>query len=218
LAIKNWKPGSSEFIYNSGRARDAPYAKPSYAAALKIRGSFMDESELGITDKSKRPCQTLLKKKQTTDALFRDDPFTKTFGNVLSRNEAGITRGITPLLVPSAETLAIYGGAHLKNLIESNNQAWNFSIPGYGPRPQPDYSAGFDRSAFTDEQYKCLHPFIGEFDAISSHYMGKCRSTSFLMCESKASPSILEKADRQNAHSMTIAVGVVVGLFRLVNR
>ncbi|PSS12564.1 hypothetical protein M430DRAFT_107069, partial [Amorphotheca resinae ATCC 22711] len=106
---------------------------------------------------------------------------------------------------------------HSEKLIESNNQAWNFSIFVYGPRPRPDYSAGFDRSAFTDEQYKCLHPLIGDFDAISSH--GKWQiHFPFLMCETKASPSILEIADRQNAHSMTLAVGVVVRLYRLVNR
>lgn len=40
----------------------------------------------------------------------------------------------------------------------------------------------------------------------------------FLMCEVKCGAAALDFADRQNAHSMTIAVRAVVELFRYVKR
>lgn len=42
----------------------------------------------------------------------------------------------------------------------------------YGPRPQPDYSVGFGRSAFTDDQLEKLKPFVGEVtDTFTSYFM-----------------------------------------------
>jgi len=40
----------------------------------------------------------------------------------------------------------------------------------------------------------------------------------FLMCEVKCGASALDIADRQNAHSMTVAIRGIVELFRLVKR
>lgn len=72
-----------------------------------------------------------------------------------------IIQDVTRLIVPSAINLAIYGDTHLDVLIESANEAWIGSISVEGPRPQPDYVVGFDRSAFTNEQLKKLGPLIG---------------------------------------------------------
>lgn len=57
--------------------------------------------------------------------------------------------------------LAIYGNKQLDVLIENVNEAWTGSIPVEGPRPQPDYSVGYRRSAFRDEQLHKLKPLIG---------------------------------------------------------
>jgi hypothetical protein len=139
---------------------------------------------------------------------------------VEERNEARVLRDITPLIVPSAELLATYGWTELDCLIESLNEGWNNSFPVTSPRPQPDYSLGFKREAFTDDQLDKLSPFIGDwirgdlsyFMATSSMYF------PFLTCEVKCGAAALDVADRQNAHSMTIAVRAVVELFRLVGR
>jgi hypothetical protein len=40
----------------------------------------------------------------------------------------------------------------------------------------------------------------------------------FLTCEVKCGAAALDIADRQNAHSMTLAVRAVVELFRLIGR
>lgn len=44
------------------------------------------------------------------DSLFRDDLFDKTCENIRNRNKVVIIRA---LIVPSAQTLAIYGATHL---------------------------------------------------------------------------------------------------------
>jgi hypothetical protein len=203
-------------------AKSAPYTRPSYATVLATKGSFMDKSDLGITDASKSLCRILLEKEQTVpqDSLFRDDVFEKACRKIQDRNEARVVQDITRLIVPSAETLATYGATHLDPLIESVNEGWNSAESFYGPRPQPDYSVGFGRSAFTDDQLEKLQPFVGEVpDTFTSHFMATWQIYfPFLTCEVKCGAAALDVADRQNAHSMTLAVRGVVELFRMAKR
>jgi hypothetical protein len=79
---------------------------------------------------------------------------------------------------------------------------------------------GFGRSAFTDDQFDKPKPFVGEVtDNFTSHFMATWQMYfPFLTCEVKCGAAALDIADRQNAHSMTIAVRGIVDLFRLVKR
>ena len=150
------------------------YTRPSYVTVLATKGSFMDKFELGITDASKNLCQILLEKEQTVpqDSLFRDNVFDKACRKIQDRNEARVVQDITRLIVPSAETLATYSTIHLDPLIESINESWNSTEPFCGPRPQPDYSVGFGRSAFTDDQLEKLKPFVGKIlDTFTSYFI-----------------------------------------------
>lgn len=203
-------------------AKAVLYACSNYENILSTKGSFMDEFKFGITDESERLCQTLLEAEQSTpqDTLFRDDLFKETCKSVRARNEATVIRDISPLICPSTQVLRIYGAQHLEVLNESVNEGWNSAIPYYGQRPQPDYSVGFDRYAFTDDQLKKLTPFIGEIpDIFTSFFMATSRMYfPFLTCEVKCGNVGLHIADRQNAHSMTLAVRGIVELFRLVKR
>jgi hypothetical protein len=203
-------------------AKSTQYARPSYTTVLATKGSFMDKSDLGIIDASKSFCRTLLEKEQTVplDSLFQDDLFDDTCRKIQDRNEAMVIRDIALLIVPSAQTLATYGATHLKHLMESVNEGWKCAISFYGPCPQPDYSVGFGRSAFTSEQLEKLKPFVGEItDNFTSYFMATWRMYfPFLTCEVKCSAQALDIADRQNAHSMTVAVRGIVELFRLVKR
>lgn len=200
-------------------AKSAPYARPIYTTVLATKGSFMHKSELGITEESKKLCQTLLEDEQSVpqETLFRDDLFIETCKSAQEGNEAMVVRDISPLICPSAQVLRIYGAKHLKSLNESVNEGWNSAKPCCGPRPQPDYSIGFDRSAFTDDQHEKLTPFVGELtDTVTSYFLGTWRMFfPFLTCEVKC---VLDIADRQNAHSMTLVVRGIVELFRLVKR
>ncbi|THV47722.1 hypothetical protein BGAL_0293g00140 [Botrytis galanthina] len=202
--------------------KSAPYTRPIYVTMLAAKGSFMGKFELGTTDESKGLCGTLLTAEQSIpqDTLFRDDLFEATCESVKSRNEAMIIRDISPLICPSIQNLRIYGAKHLKHLNESVNEGWNSAISFYGPRPQPDYSVGFGRSAFTEDQLQKLKPFVGELtDVFTSYFMATWQMYfPFLTCEVKGGAATLGIADRQNAHSMTLAVRGIVELFRLENR
>ncbi|TGO31756.1 hypothetical protein BHYA_0417g00020 [Botrytis hyacinthi] len=202
--------------------KSAPYTRPSYTTVLATKGSFMDKSDLSVTDASKNLCRILLETEQTIPeySLFRDEIFEKACRKIQDRNEARIVQDIARLIVPSAETLATHSATHLESLIESVNEGWNSAIPFYGPRPQPDYSVGFRRSAFTDDQLEKLRPFVGEItDTFTSYFMATWQIyLPFLTSEVKCGAAALDIADRQNAHSMTLAVRGTVELFRLVKR
>ncbi|KAK5075699.1 hypothetical protein LTR70_010050 [Exophiala xenobiotica] len=200
--------------------KSAPYRDQRYTTLLVTKGSFMGKSSLGIKDNSKKMCQGLLDAEGSVpdDTLFHDDFFEQTCEALQDRNEARVLRDISLLLVPSAENLAIRGHRELRCLVESVNEGWNNSIPITKPRPQPDYSVGFRREAFTDERLQKLQPFVGELTD-QSFFMGTYYLYfPFLTCEVKCGAAALDVADRQNAHSMTMAVRGVVELFRLVHR
>jgi len=202
--------------------KSAQYRDPDYTIELERKGSHMRKSPLGITDTSKSFCRIMLEKEQTfpQDTLFRDDLFDETCESMEGRNEAMIIRDIFPLICPSAQVLRIYGAKHLNRLYESVNEGWNSAIPFHGTRPQPDYSVGFGRSAFTEEQLEKLEPFVGEIGSKAlTYFMATTRMYfPFLTCEIKCGAAALDVADRQNAHSMTVAVRALVELFRSVKR
>jgi len=79
---------------------------------------------------------------------------------------------------------------------------------------------GFRREAFTKEQLDKLAPFIGNFiSGDQSYFMATYYMYfPFLTCEVKCGAAALDIADRQNAHSMTLAVRATVELFKYVGR
>lgn len=201
--------------------KSAPYRSPLYRTVLQeAGGSYMCEHELGITDASESLCQTLLQKGPITPegTLFRDDIFNKACRNLDGKNEARIIKDISQLLIPSAETLATLGATHLNIMVESVNEGWNNSLPVTRPRPQPDYAVGFRQSAFSVDQLSKLRPILGSPSCLSylkaTYYM----LFSFFTCEVKCGSIGLDIADRQNAHSMTLAVRAVVELLKIVKR
>jgi len=200
--------------------KSAPYRDQRYETLLETKGSLMAKSVLDIARASKTLCGTLLKKKQTVpeDTLFRNDIFESTCQKIQNRNEARVIQDITRLIVPSAESLATFGAKHLDILAETINEGWNNSIPLTGTRPQPDYSVGFKREAFTEDQLTKLSPLIGNWlSGDLSFYMATYYMYfPFLACEVKCGAAALDVADRQNAHSMTLAAQAIVKLFRLV--
>lgn len=197
------------------------YSNSRYPMLLEAKGSYMYEFDIDDIPKIvKDLCRTLLDTNQTVprDSLFHDDSFGKVCQKIKDRNEAMIIQDITRLIVPSAQNLAICGAPHLKHLVESVNEGWIGSIPIEGPRPQPDYSVGFSRSSFTQEQLNRLDPIIGTTWDTSFFVATYRMYFPFLTCEVKCGAAALDIADRQNAHSMTIAVRAIVELYRAVKR
>ncbi|KAI0399981.1 hypothetical protein F4802DRAFT_586964 [Xylaria palmicola] len=199
--------------------KSAQYQDQRYETVLATMDVFMGKPGVDVTQESKVLCKRLLRTKQTPpkDTLFRDDIFGLTCEKIRLRNEARVIQDISRLLVPSAESLATYGAKHLENLVESVNEGWNNSVPLTGSRPQPDYSVGFRREAFTHEQLQKLSPFIGNFLTDQSFFMATYYMYfPFLACEVKCGAAALNVADRQNTHSITMAVRAIVELYRLV--
>lgn len=201
--------------------KSTPYISAMYETLLESLGnSFMKNSKLGISEASKALCRGLLEKKYDTpkDTIFRYDAFQRACENLQGRNESRVILDIARLLVPSPEALAALGAEDLDILIESVNEGWNCSVPVTPTRPQPDFSVGFRRSMFTDDQFAKLQPLIGDLANLSylkaTYYM----YFPFLTCEVKCGSTGLSIADRQNAHSMTLAVRGIVELFRLAKR
>ncbi|EDN02462.1 conserved hypothetical protein [Histoplasma mississippiense (nom. inval.)] len=205
----------------SRNTKSVRYRSATYETVLATKGSFMRKSDLGITDRSKEILKELLKKDQPVPkhTLFRDDIFDEFCQRLQGKNESRVIQDISRLIVPSAESLAVDGDRNLKHLVESVNEQWNSSIALCGPYPQPDYAVGFNRSAFTEDQLKTFEPFLGyDPDTYSSFFLATFYMYfPFLTSEVKGTAA-LDIADRQNAHSMTLAVRGVVELFKLVGR
>lgn len=194
------------------------YRDRRYDGLLAGQGSFLKKDGLGVTLKSKLLCKELLEARQPVpqDSLFNDDLFEETCDYLVNRSEAMVSREIGLLIVPSAAQFARRGAKHLKTLAETVNESWSESIPLFRSRPQPDYSVGFDSSAFSEEQLKRLKPFVGTLWDESYFAATWYMYFPFLTCEVKCGAAALDIADRQNAHSATLAVRAVVELFRLV--
>ena len=150
---------------------------------------------------------------------FADNLFEQTIIDCHGKNEARIIRDIGLLVCPSPEDLFKRGALKTRYLCESVDEAWKLSCPITPTRPQPDFSVGFTREAFTEEQLEKVRIVLGNSEDQASIF----RATwymyfPFLGCEAKKGDSALDVADRQNAHSMSMAVRAVVTLFRLASR
>ncbi|KAJ8129135.1 hypothetical protein O1611_g4498 [Lasiodiplodia mahajangana] len=204
------------------REKGVPYRDPRYETLLETKGSYLTTAPIGLADASHALIQPLLEKTQPVprNTLFRDDIFKTTCRNLHNKNKARIIRDIGRLVVPSAETLATFGAKHLGILTESVDEEWDNSIPFTGTCPRPDYSVGFNREAFTEDQLAKLSPLIGDFLTgdqsffMSTYYM----YFPFLTCEVQSGAGSLDIADRKNAHSMALAVRAVAELFRALKR
>ena len=199
-------------------SKSTRYRNASYTLLLERKGSLIKESKLGVTGASLIRCKTLLDSEQTVpkDSMFRDDLFRATYEKVQDRNEARVIRSITPYIIPSAEDLETLGATYLEHLIEGVNETWIGNIAVEGLLPKPDYSIGFRRSVFTDEQLKKLDKLIGSVFENSLFVATYRIYFPFLTCEVKCGAAALDIADRQNAHSITVAVRALVELFRSV--
>ena len=202
--------------------KSTPYKDAKYDVELELRGVYLEGPPINITERSKEWCQLLLNTAQSVPdgTLFQDQCFTKLYRNIKNRNEARIVQDIGRLIVPSAESMYMLGAEDLSCIVESVNEGWNNAIPLFGSRPQPDYAVGFDRKAFSPQQNEKLAPYVGEYPGTYlSYFMATWyMHFPFLTSEVKCNSASLDVADRQNAHSMTLAVRAVVELFRLVKR
>ncbi|CAG9986370.1 unnamed protein product [Clonostachys byssicola] len=201
----------------------APYRDPLHPTFFKPANTVMEEAapKPEITDESESQVRDLLTHEQVfpTGTIFDDGIFAAACRQLENKSHARIVQDISRLIVPSAETLALRD-SNLRNLVESVKERWDNSIPATHIIPQPDYSVGFRRDAFSEQQLIKLSPFLGNFlGGDQSYFM----STSymyfpFLTCQASCGPDALDTAEYHNTHSTAIAVRAVAELFLAVGR
>ncbi|KAI9809802.1 MAG: hypothetical protein M1825_000235 [Sarcosagium campestre] len=221
VSLSHNKSGTSGVTFREGK--NPAVKNPRYVKTLASAGIYMGQPEpyLRSSDNGKALCQTMLDTDQPVpkDSLFEDDLFESTCEDIADRNEARVIQEIARLIVPSPEQLARRGAKHLKRLIENVNEGWIKSIPLVnGPRPQPDFSVGLRSTAFTRDQLKKLEPHIGDWRDTSRLVATDDMYFPFLTAEVKCGNEGLNIADRQNAHSASVAVNAVIALYRAVSR
>ncbi|KAL9013824.1 MAG: hypothetical protein Q9173_001505 [Seirophora scorigena] len=201
----------------SRERKSDPYRDPRYETLLGAKGSFLKDSRAGILAADSKFCMTLLnfKKNPPSDTLFDDRFFGESMDKIQNENEARVVRDIGQLISPSAECLATRGVRGMHLLKESTNAGWNQCIPFEGRRPQPDFCVGFGRNAFSDDQLEKLGFDLYAKTHFTATYM---IYFPFFTTEVKCGQQALDIADRQNAHSMTVAVKGIVELYRRVGR
>lgn len=194
---------------------------PEYEKQLTIAGIYLEEDMATITEDDKNLCTSFLNANQPVPkvSLFQDSLFKSTASRYLHRSEAVVFRDITPLITPSAELLHVFGSTHLAHLREEINTIWTKCIClASGPRPKPDFAVGLKSSAFTEIELKKLAPYVGGSKETCFVKVTNDIFFPFLTCEAKCGEVGLTVADRQNAHSASIAVNAVVQLYKAVSR
>ncbi len=179
---------------------------------LAENGIFMRTSAL-MQKSSKELCQNLLDHKRAP-VRYTSFPRNK-LPNVLERvqglNESRVRRDVTPWVVPSAETLFFCGDLNIDYIGDEVDAEWTRCATMGSTRPKPDYVAGLLLSAFTKDEVQKLknyasppRPFLFTPDL----------SFPFLICEVKTGEQGLNKADRQNIHSASIAARAIIELYK----
>ena len=194
---------------------------PDYEQQLTTAGIYSEENMANIAQDEKNLCTSFLNANQPVPkiSLFQDSLFELTASRYLRRSEAMVLRDITPLIAPSAELLYMFGATHLAHLREEINQSWIKCIClASGPRPKPDFTVGLRSSAFTEIELNKLIPYVGGFKETCFVKVTRDIYFPFITCEAKGGDLGLVVADRQNAHSASVAVNAVVQLYKAVSR
>jgi hypothetical protein len=212
------KRGRGSSYTQSIKDGEAPKAHTrAFEGHIAQYGILMEErkGQLFLAEASKALCETLLlgRYEEPQYTQFPLSKFLEVCDRLRTRNEYRIFKDITPLLVPSAELLYICGHDDLEHIAEEVSADWTKSDPMGGPKPRPDFAAGISSSAFTDEEVSKLKNHTAwERATMFTDNM----YFPFLLCEAKSGDQGINRADRQNAQSGSMAVNAVVQLHRVL--
>ena len=216
---------SSSTTFSDQKSREvksAFYQDARYEILLVTKRSFMNKSVLAITQTSKTNYLHLFDAKQIIlkDSLFCDNLFEETCEMIRNKNEARVIRDVSQLIVFLTKVLTARDAESLRILVESVNEDWNNFLLLTETRSQSNFSVKFKRKTFINEQLDKFTSFIDNFifDDQSYFMITYYMYFSFLTCEMKCDATTFDVADRQNAHSMTLAMRAIVELFKLVDR
>ncbi len=121
----------------------------------------MDDHKGGelVSSDSKMTCKDLqtMTCKTISPTIYSSAETLKVVVLCQNRNEAAVTRNITPLILPPIISFYLKdGGNQFEHLIDEVDTQWHDSWVPAGPRPKPDLAVGFLSSAFTMEENQKL--------------------------------------------------------------
>ncbi|KAJ5778477.1 hypothetical protein N7520_001723 [Penicillium odoratum] len=198
----------------SSSARDTrsyAYRAVNYVTILETKGCFMRQSPGGPMPEDIALCERLLSQpiEPPIGTMLEDEYITDFHIALQNRSEARLLVDLHPLIMPSAENQYIQGNESLKDVIDGYNDPWLKTEPIYGPKPQPDHARGLRWSTFSETQRRKLGI---KPDEKSPYTVREDMYFPYLTAEIKCGNQALELADRQNMHSMCIALRAVVSL------
>lgn len=195
---------------------DVPRAhSQAYETVLASNGVFMEElkGRSLVGQRSKALCAKMLRGRHPDPqhTAFPLSQFLTVWQQAQNRNEGRVYRDLTPLLVPSPELLRINGSEELLHVVEDISTEWTKCKTLGGPKPKPDLAIGISTTAFDEEETAKLknHTAFERPTLFTDHMY-----FPFLLCEVKCGNEGINRADRQNMHSSSLAVKAVVELFR----
>jgi hypothetical protein len=165
-----------------------------------------------VMKESKLLCTQLLQSRYPDPqyTAFPLSEFMAIWQRAQNRNEARVCRDITPLLVPSPELLWLCGAQELENVAEEIGAEWSKCQTLGGPKPKPDMVIGISTTAFSEEEVaKLKNHTAAERPTVFTDNL----YFPFLLCEVKCGNEGINRADRQNMHSSSLAVKAIVELF-----
>lgn len=179
---------------------------------LGENGIYMRESKLMLKT-SEDACSTLLLGDRVP-AQFPCYPLER-LSDIMDRiqplNEARLQRDIMPWIVPSAENMYFSGEITIAYLGDEVQADWIRCTTMGSTRPKPDYTTGLLRSAFNQGEIDKLQNYCS-FERPWLFTPNLC--FPFLICEAKTGQVGMDKADRQNIHSASIAVAAIIELYK----
>ncbi|KAF7855426.1 hypothetical protein EAF04_010169 [Stromatinia cepivora] len=222
-AVQRKRSSSSIASSSQGSQGYPEYHDALYTTKLEANGSFMKEYRGELPEEAKKfndEIRRMLEREQPVpkDSLFSDDYFEDTMDLIQDRNEAFIIKTISDVMIPHVGAMTIKGASHLDPFIQSFDEGWNNCKKITQTHPKPDSAIGFKETALSAKQTEKIQPYLGDLDAKSDFKATFYMLFAFLTYEVNPGNIGLDIADRQNAHSMTIAVRALVALFRLMGR
>lgn len=210
-AAMNLDRGTSASRDSSSKRKSESTHRFEQAERLAANGIFMRSSAL-VQPSSKDLCNSFL----TSGHMpvywpsYPPEKFTTVLERVAGLNEPRIQRDVMPVVVPSAENLALCGEPVEPWIGDEVQAEWIRCRTLGSTKPKPDYTAGLLRKAFTTEENEKLQNYSS---SSGSFQVTPELTFPFLMCEAKSGEEGLNKAHRQNIHSGSIAVKAIIDLY-----
>ena len=178
-----------------------------YEKWIERKGLFMDvlRGEESVCKKSKELCGSLQKitQKVISPSIFPKDTSLKVVLLCQNRNEGKVNRDVTPIIIPPTLSLYLHGDSAIEHVIDEVNADWMETCVLAGPQIRPDLSIGLSSSAFSEAEINKMK----NYTSVDNWTMfTRDMYLPFLMCEVKCGRDGLNKADRQNMHSSSVAV------------